>query len=286
MEIQTVSHALHAWSENLHEERRFNRRHKSLLKTLNAYFGDFKINKITHADIKGYIKKREVKEQTAERELGILKGAISFCHKAELVETPPTFRFNRKTPVYRERFFTKEEVTKLLKTKVCKENPRFKLLLKIAITTCARKSAVRTLRTSQINFEANLITFMHHTMAVKAKPRATMPIPSSIRDELKKACDKSKNGFVVYMHEHILDTLWEKAYDQAKVNADPKKDKAVFHTLRHTGAVEMAKSGKVSMKEISSYLGHSSVVITEKVYAKYLPSFMKDSVTVMDGLLA
>ena len=104
-------------------------------------------------------------------------------------------------------------------------------------------------------------------------------------DELKKACDESTDGFVVFFREHILDSLWEKAFDQANVNGDPKKETAVFHTLRHTGAVEMAKSGKVSMKEISSYLGHSSIIITEKVYAKYLPSFMRDSVNVMNGLL-
>jgi len=47
----------------------------------------------------------------------------------------------------------------------------------------------------------------------------------------------------------------------------------------------MAKRG-VPIKEISSYLGHSSVVITERVYAKYYPDFMKDSVSVMGELVA
>ncbi len=285
MTIQTIGHALEVWSENLHQEKRYNRRHKSLLKSLNSHFGSFNISKITHDDIKSYIKKREVKEQTVEKELSVLKGAISFCHKAELIDNPPSIRFNRAKPKYRERFFSKEEVRAILNTKVCNSNPKFKLLLKIAITTCARKSAIRTLRTSQINFDANLIDFNHHTMHIKSKPRAIIPIPSSIKDELRKACDESKNGFVVYFHEHTLDSLWEKAFDQANINGDPKKETAVFHTLRHTGAVEMAKSGKVSMKEISSYLGHSSIIITEKVYAKYLPSFMRDSVNVMNGLL-
>ena len=43
----------------------------------------------------------------------------------------------------------------------------------------------------------------------------------------------------------------------------------------------MVKSGRVSMKEISVYLGHKSVNVTERVYAKYSPNFMKESSSVM-----
>ena len=35
------------------------------------------------------------------------------------------------------------------------------------------------------------------------------------------------------------------------------------------------------MKEISVYLGHRSVVVTEGVYAKFEPTFMKESTAVM-----
>ncbi len=41
------------------------------------------------------------------------------------------------------------------------------------------------------------------------------------------------------------------------------------------------KSDRVSMKEISVYLGHGSVVVTEMVYAKFKPTFMKESLSVM-----
>ena len=39
----------------------------------------------------------------------------------------------------------------------------------------------------------------------------------------------------------------------------------------------MVKFGWLSMKEISVYLGHKSVNVTERVYAKYSPNFMKES---------
>ena len=43
----------------------------------------------------------------------------------------------------------------------------------------------------------------------------------------------------------------------------------------------MVRSGRVDMKEISVYLGHRSVVVTERVYAKFKPTFMKESSSVM-----
>ena len=43
----------------------------------------------------------------------------------------------------------------------------------------------------------------------------------------------------------------------------------------------MVKSVSVSMKEISVYLGHKSVNVTERVYQKYSPNFMKESANVM-----
>ena len=45
------------------------------------------------------------------------------------------------------------------------------------------------------------------------------------------------------------------------------------------------KSDRVSMKEISVYLGHRSVVVTERVYAKYSPNFMKESSSVMADVI-
>ena len=48
----------------------------------------------------------------------------------------------------------------------------------------------------------------------------------------------------------------------------------------------MVKSDRVSMKEISVYLGHKSVNVTERVYAKYSPNFMKESANVMEGFIS
>ena len=48
----------------------------------------------------------------------------------------------------------------------------------------------------------------------------------------------------------------------------------------------MVKCCRLSMKEISVYLGHKSVKVTERVYAKYAPDFMKESANVMGDFIS
>jgi integrase len=48
------------------------------------------------------------------------------------------------------------------------------------------------------------------------------------------------------------------------------------HVLRHTCAVWMAQAD-VPMQKIAQYMGHTSTRITEQVYARYSPSFMRDA---------
>lgn len=51
-----------------------------------------------------------------------------------------------------------------------------------------------------------------------------------------------------------------------------------FHCARHTFAVLSLNSGRLSVHAISRLLAHISILVTEKVYAKYLPSRLKAEV--------
>lgn len=46
-----------------------------------------------------------------------------------------------------------------------------------------------------------------------------------------------------------------------------------FHVARHTFAIWALNDGRYDIKQISSMLGHSSVLTTEVFYAKYLPDY-------------
>lgn len=57
--------------------------------------------------------------------------------------------------------------------------------------------------------------------------------------------------------------------------------KVTPHMLRHSAAVWMAEGG-VPMSEISQYLGHTNTDITERVYARFSPTYLQKAAAVLD----
>jgi len=53
------------------------------------------------------------------------------------------------------------------------------------------------------------------------------------------------------------------------------------HVFRHTAGVWMAQAD-VPMQKISQFLGHTSTRVTERTYARYSPSFMRDAAAALD----
>ncbi|WP_374137577.1 MULTISPECIES: tyrosine-type recombinase/integrase [unclassified Sphingomonas] len=51
--------------------------------------------------------------------------------------------------------------------------------------------------------------------------------------------------------------------------------------FRHTAGVWMAQAD-VQMQKIAQFLGHTSTRVTERTYARYSPSFMKDAAAALD----
>lgn len=52
--------------------------------------------------------------------------------------------------------------------------------------------------------------------------------------------------------------------------------RSIAIVLRHTAGVYMAEAG-VPMEEISQYLGHTSTKVTERVYARYSPEYLRNA---------
>jgi integrase/recombinase XerD len=76
-------------------------------------------------------------------------------------------------------------------------------------------------------------------------------------------------------------SVFDKMYRQVFEAAGIKKPGQLSHTLRHTFAVELLKAG-VDIRKVSRALGHSSVTITERYYAKW----NKAQQDILDGDLA
>lgn len=57
--------------------------------------------------------------------------------------------------------------------------------------------------------------------------------------------------------------------------------KVTPHMLRHSAAVWMAEGG-IPMSEISQYLGHTNTTVTERVYARFSPGYLRKAASVLD----
>ena len=288
--IKTVKDALKVHEEMLEHEGRLNSRHQSILKKIVQYFGHFDVYEIPKYVVDNYYKseqkRRNVKPQTLAREISMINASLNLCYRLEYLETKPRMLNASFKSNIRDLWLTEKEIKKLLKSARLKRNPEIEKACKIALTTTARKTAIRELRVEQINWnegERGLINFNNGWMKNKAKPRAVVPVPKSIEDMLRNACKESKKGFILQTRSgnKIGDPLYILKECARDIGLD---ENICFHTLRHTGAVHMAMNN-VPLMELSRYMGHKNVEVTERVYAKFYPSFMKLSSEVAGGLI-
>lgn len=63
-------------------------------------------------------------------------------------------------------------------------------------------------------------------------------------------------------------------------NTQDSRQKVVFHTLRHTFASWLVKSG-ISLYDVQKLMGHSNISMTER-YAHLAPEKLKESVKTLD----
>ena len=250
------------------------------------FFGNMKIHEIPKYKVEEYYNKRKIKRQSVAKEIAMLNASLNYCYKMEYIDKKPRLLDATYKNETRNVWLTLDEIQKILKSDRIKRNPHIEMACKLALTTTARKSAIRNLRVDQINWnegERGLINFNTDTMLNKAKPRAVVPVPKSIESMLKKCCEDSVLGWVLQTRRgrQISDPLFVLQNAVKDVGIDKN---VCFHTLRHTGAVHMAKNN-VPLLELSRYMGHTSIEITEKVYAKFYPDFMKRSSEIAGDLI-
>lgn len=113
-------------------------------------------------------------------------------------------------------------------------------------------------------------TFRVTTKRRKTGTHINNVIPPALGKELLKVKNGNQNYFFISGEATPKGAVstFDKLYRKAFVKAGIKLDGQLSHTLRHTFAVELLKAG-VDIRKVSRALGHSSVVVTEKYYAKW-----------------
>ena len=268
----TVFTVWHTYKMNKDAERDFYAE-----KNLLPFFGTLDTNQISVSLCRAYTNKRRkagVRDGTIRRELSTLKAAVrKFApkgHRDFVFELPPA------SPP-RDRYVTREEF-KVLRKAVA-PTQHVALFVEVAIATGARKSAICQLKWSQVDFERRLIDLQGEEGEAANKRRAVVPITESLFAKLIQAKSIAMTDNVIeYNGESIkrIDIAFRR-----RVKTEPSLSGVTPHVLRHSAAVWMAEAG-VPMSQIAQYLGHTSTKITESVYARYSPDFLRHAAAALN----
>lgn len=206
---------------------------------------------------------------TIIRELGVLKACVKrYASDAGAIFEMPS------APPPKDRYLNKAEFRAL--RAAADDYPHLVAFLDLAIATGARAGALLGLTWVQVDFDRGTIDL---GIGGGNKKRAIVPMTNSLRASLNNARLIRGTVYVIEWNRQPVKSI-KKAFGAAVRRAGLDRD-VTPHVLRHTAAVWMAEDG-VRMEEISQYLGHTSSRITEKVYARYSPEYLRRAASALE----
>lgn len=262
----TVSEIVAAYIADLGERGKGTARPKDAWKALALTFAHLRPDQVNRPLCRAYVKKRRRegrKDGTISKELSTLNAALRWQDKRTpaVVELPP-----RSAP--RDRYLTKDEFNRLLAA--C-ELPHVKLFCTLAVATGGRATAILELKWTDIDFGRPQIRL--GSPVAGRKGRATVPMLPHVREALEAAKIGAVTDYVIEWGGKPVRSV-KKAFATACEKAG--LDDVTPHVLRHTAAVWMAEAGR-PMAEIAQYLGHADDRITQRVYARFSPDYLRSA---------
>ena len=282
---------------------------QSLWKTIGPCLGKYHPLKIDDEKIKLYVTQRKkdfeskngrkMSVTTIHNEINYIQSVLNFGYRKNFMGKP--IKLKKPRPKKRtDVWLTEEEIFKLFRE--TEKTPHHHVAVALLLGTAGRMTAVLELTWDRVDFEARTIdlrvvrnendagssddvdedaeddTFGDNNDHRKA--RAFVPMNDGLFDLLKSWKPQCVSNFVVEFHGGPVKSIYMSFKRAAKRANLPSIHP---HILRHTAAVHMAASGR-PMARISQYLGHSSVAITERVYARFAPDHLKSEAESVDFL--
>lgn len=241
-------------------------------KRLASTFGHLRPDQVTRALCRAYAAARRasgVLDGTIIKELSYLRAALNWHDKAspamiELPAQPPP----KGDYLTREQYRAFREATKKIS--------HLYVFTVLAYTTAGRASAILDLTWDRVDFTSGIIRL--GLGDARAKGRATVPMTAGARQVLVDANAAAVSNYVVeYAGRRVVNV--KKAFAAAGVRAGLPR--CTPHVLRHTAAVHMVEGG-VPLVEVAQYLGHSSVAVTYRVYARFSPGYLRKAAEALE----
>jgi len=245
-------------------------------KAILPHFGVLRPDQITTDHCRKYTAKRRkdgIKDGSIWTELGHLRTALQWAQKTRRIDHAPFIERPQK-PAPKDRYLTRPEIDRLLAAPC---EPHIRLAMLLMLSTAGRVSAILELTWDRVDLNRGQID-LRTTESTTKKGRAVVPMNAGLRAALQEAREAALSDHVVEWAGGPVKSIRKGIVSVAKRAKVPDVSPHVF---RHTSAVHMAEAG-VPMSEISQYLGHSNVAITERVYARYSPDYLRKAADVVD----
>lgn len=241
-------------------------------KRLAPFFGHLRPDQITRLLCRTYAAQRRragVLDGTIIKELSALRAALRWHDK----NTPAVIELPQE-PAPKDLHLTREQYRVF--REAARKTPHLHTFVVAAYSTGGRASAVLELTWDRVDFNAGVIRLSFGER--RRKGRATVPMTDSLREVLEAARPAALTNYVVeYAGRRVLSVkrAFARAAEQAGVPW------CTPHVLRHTAAVHMVESG-VPIEEVAQYLGHTSVSVTYRVYARFSPDYLRKAASALE----
>lgn len=243
-------------------------------KAAKPFWGNLPVARIDRQTPEDYRARRaHCRAVTVRNELAVIRAALNWCEKEKLIGKAPFIQMP-PLPPSTVSHLSKDEFRRLLDGA---SRPHVKLFLRLAVATGARSNAILDLTWDRVDFDRGLIHLNPRDRVQTSKYRATVPM----NDQLKAALLEAREGALSeYVIEHgtakvgSIKKGFAAACERGGIKATP-------HMLRHSAAVWMAEAD-TPMPQIAQFLGHTDSRITERVYARFRPSFLRNAAAALE----
>ncbi|WP_210877227.1 site-specific integrase [Roseovarius autotrophicus] len=269
------------------------------IEALDAFWGGLSVSAVTDATCLRYGKTRvkpgrrdpktkevlewlPVSPGTIRRELGVLRAALTHCHKGGHLLSFPSVNLPAKPPS-KDRWLTRDEAARLLRA--AWRNPHSKHLARfilVGINTGTRKTAILGLQYHPnttggwVDLERGIMYRRGSAQRETKKLQTTARLPRQLLAHLRRWAGTGDRYVVSEGGARIGDikTAWRRACREAGL-AD-----VTPHTLRHT-AITWAMQNGAKQWDVEGYFGVSMQTIKE-TYGHHHPDYQATAVEAME----
>lgn len=244
------------------------RRYATSLKMLADVMADKTLDQITPKVLSDYETRRRsagVRAPTIRRDLACLSSMLTSCQEWEWIDVNPVPAYLKrrskrglKEAPPRTRYFTTEEEEKIIKS----ATSQVRNAIILAIETGLRREELFSLTWAQIDRARG---FIRTGTKTKSGRERYVPLTQRAGTILGTAPQLWNSPYVLRHDDGRRYVQMEKGFKAACRRAGVTDAK--WHDLRRTAGCRWLQRDGRSMEEVSMLLGHSSVLVTERIYA-------------------